>query len=248
MLIRIGRNINKNTFFTSSELNNYSIIMHRFGTRRDGLIPGRSTDANYLELCREKAAETIGMSSDDIVCLEQVHSNNVIEVNKGGVYRNADGVISDTKGIYLTIQTADCAPIFLFAPKQEVIAAVHGGWRGIAGDILFNAIKMLHNQYQITPAELKVTVGPSLKKCCFEIGTDVLDIFEKQFIISQNKRYYLDFSNLIKSKLLQAGIENNNIEIIQQCTMCNNDIFYSYREDNQQTGRMLNIIGMEMDS
>ena len=39
-------------------------------------------------------------------------------------------LITNKKGIALGILTADCAPILIYDPKKNIIAAVHAGWKG----------------------------------------------------------------------------------------------------------------------
>jgi len=213
-----------------------------------GLPIEKSNGFGYLELCIQKAADNYSIMPKQIACLEQIHSNRIVQVEKRGIYKQADGLITAKKGLYLLIQTADCAPIFLYAPNNEIIAALHGGWRGIVNDIIANAVHIMQADYDVDPRNLRCAVGPSLKACCFEIGEDILHIFDNRFILNRAGKYYLQFSQLILAKLQQAGIIQQNIDILEHCTKCNNDIFYSYRGDNQETGRMLNVIGMALST
>lgn len=243
--------MNKNTqkFFrdnglSSGLLNQYSEIFHSFGTRANGLSSQDSQHTDHLYKYSQQAAHNAGVDVSQIVCMGQIHSNNVQIVKSPGIYEQTDSVITQKKGLVLCIQTADCAPIFLFDPDSRAIAALHGGWRGISRDIIANAVKIMKNNFNVNPKKLITAIGPSLRNCCFEIGEDVLHHFDKKFISNKENQYYLKFVELIKSKLKDSGITNDNIDILNYCTQCNPDHFFSYRGDDQITGRMLNFIGM----
>ena len=199
-------------------------------------------DSNHLEKCRQLAAKNNKMDLENVACLEQVHSNRVEIANESGIYPATDGIITNKNDLILCIQTADCAPIFLFSPRKKVIAALHGGWRGITNDIISIAINLLKSNFAIDPDNLLATVGPSLRDHCFEIGPDILHHFDDQFILKEDGHYYLLFAELIEFKLIAAGLIKENIDILDYCTKCNPEMFYSYRGDNRVTGRMLNTI------
>jgi len=220
----------------------YRNISHNFGTRKNGLTIEEARAPNHLEKCRQLAAKNNKMDLENVACLEQVHSNRVKIANESGIYPATDGVITNKKELLLCIQTADCAPIFLFAPQKKVIGALHGGWRGIARNIIRVAIDRLKSTFEIEPYNLLAAVGPSLRNHCFEIGPDILHHFDDRFILEEDDQYYLSFAELIKYELIEAGLIKDNIDILDYCTKCDPHMFYSYRGDNQVTGRMLNTI------
>ncbi|HMA62746.1 MAG TPA: peptidoglycan editing factor PgeF [bacterium] len=206
------------------------------------MSPQKSQHSDHLQKCSQQAAHNAEVNVNQIVCMEQVHSNNVQIVKAPGIYEQTDGVITQKTDLVLCIQTADCAPIFLFDPDSRTIAALHGGWRGISKDIISNAVKIMENDFNVEPGKLISAVGPSLRSCCFEVGEDVLHHFDENFVYRMGKQYYLKFVELIKSKLKESGIKNKNIDIINFCTQCNTGQFFSYRGDDQNTGRMINMI------
>ena len=44
-----------------------------------------------------------------------------------------DGFLASRRGILLTVGVADCVPAFLAAPRRDVVALLHAGWRGVRG-------------------------------------------------------------------------------------------------------------------
>ena len=88
-------------------------------------------------------------------------------------------------------------------------------------------------------------IGPSIHKCCFEIGPEVSKKFPKKFQINGNgDRFFLDLQELIKHLLVKNSILINNIISSNECTKCNADKFYSYRRSGLKSGRMIGVIGL----
>jgi copper oxidase (laccase) domain-containing protein len=59
-------------------------------------------------------------------------------------------------------------------------------------------------------------------------------------------KYHLDLREANKLTLLRSGIPEDHIVISNVCTMCNADIFYSYRAgrlENEQTAMIVNRFG-----
>ena len=73
----------------------------------------------------------------------QTHTNNVRIVSdkdRGtGIFKepftDVDGLITNTPGVALVTQYADCTPLLFFDPVKKVIATSHSGWRGTVKEI-----------------------------------------------------------------------------------------------------------------
>lgn len=182
------------------------------------------------------------------VWLEQIHSNKVIEVNSKtdlNIVEQADALFTKEKNIPLAIMTADCLPILLTDKKGSQIAAIHGGWRGLAGGIINNTVAC----FDCNPSDIKAWLGPAIGPERFEVGQDVIDAFSKLninhlsgFKPQKNGKFLADIFVLAQQLLIQLGISNISSE--QRCTYDDPELFYSYRRDNQ-TGRMASLIWIE---
>lgn len=53
---------------------------------------------------------------------------------------------------------------------------------------------------------------------------------------------YVDLKNINKQQLVEAGVKAENIDVCPYCTVCNNDLFFSYRKENATTNRHSAII------
>ena len=67
--------------------------------------------------------------------------------------------------------------IYCMIEKNNAIANVHSGWKGSYQRIIENAIDEMINEFGTNPKDLIVCICPSIRKCCFEVGLDVRDMF-----------------------------------------------------------------------
>ncbi|HET6527750.1 MAG TPA: peptidoglycan editing factor PgeF, partial [Balneolaceae bacterium] len=171
-----------------------------------------------------------------------VHSNRVQVVSQGGIYASTDGLITRIPGLMLAIQVADCAAVLLWDSSAKVIAALHAGWRGAAGDIVPKGIKMMVEQ----GAELEnlhAFVSPCLSLKNFEVGQEVAEQFPDEQVDYKNyEKPHLNLKGFIKQQLLEHKIPKENIEIHPACTIDDADKYYSYRREGNRSGRMMALI------
>ena len=110
----------------------------------------------------------------DIQWLEQVHGNEVVTITRVDEQAIvADASITRQKNIALAIMTADCLPILLSHEAGTEIAAIHGGWRPLAGNIVAKTIAKMHSK----PSEIVAWLGPCIGKNSFEVGEEVKQTF-----------------------------------------------------------------------
>ena len=177
-----------------------------------------------------------------IAYCEQVHSNNVIFIDKPGVYYNSDGLVAKSNaGIFLKIQTADCAPIFIYDSKSELIGLVHSGWKGTQKGISKNAIDLFVENGS-RPNDIQVFIGPLIKKCCYEVKNNVSSKFDDKYILKNDNKIFLDLETKIIDDLLSCGLNLKNIKFSKLCTF-ENQICHSYRKSNS-IERMYSLIGV----
>ncbi len=161
----------------------------------------------------------------------------------------ADAVITDKKGVLIGVQTADCVPILLYDKNRFIVGAVHAGWRGTAKEILRNTIKAMQEQFQSSAGDVFVAIGPSIRECCYEVGSDVKsDVLratgDGAYFRSNGDKYFIDLSFANRLQALSMGVPQKNIWQSAECTYCNPGRFYSYRHAKGSTGRQGGFIGM----
>ena len=55
---------------------------------------------------------------------------------------------------------------------------------------------------------------------------------------------HLDLIVVALDQLLSAGLAPHHVAVVDFCTACRTDLFYSYRQEGSRTGRMLAVIGI----
>ena len=233
-----------------------------FLTRREGFSKGTfdslnmsynfGDDKEFVDKNYKKFFETFGIQRDKLIRLNQVHGNYVLvikraekEQKKGGDF---DAVISDDTDLCLSIATADCLPIFLYDGEKKVFAAVHAGWKGTALGISKKVVNMMSEEFMCDTTDINAVLGPAIKECCYEIGAEVLDRLldsvgakENGLYIKAGGKTYASLSRFNTIQLKESGIKEEKISIVDHCTCCLRELFFSYRRENL-TGRQLSVI------
>ena len=185
------------------------------------------------------------------VGLQQVHGASVLEVNT----QNFAAIATDTpadawwthdKSLAMAVLVADCVPLLLADVHGRAIMAVHAGWRGTQAQIAACAVKALQN-FNIDVADLRVSIGPSIGPCCFDVGDDVCAALRQSlpyvdaWYCGENPHRRADLWQLNVATLRNAGIKAQHIDVLGVCTHCHAD-FFSYRREGEQTGRQAAVI------
>ena len=217
--------------------------------RPRGLNLGDNTVAinSEIEQNFQRFTSEVGSTHQDIALADQVHGNNVKVVDQPGFYTNLDGLITKQEGLLLGVKIADCAALLFADNSSGTIAAVHAGWRGAAAGIIQNAIANMLNCGS-DMSDTSVFVSPCISVQNFEIGEEVADQFPSIYINRRfGKKPHLDLKSFVKQQLLDGGIKKVNIEMDPRCTVEDN-LFYSYRRERQEAGRMLAFIRLNNNS
>lgn len=183
------------------------------------------------------------------VWLNQTHSTDVVTVLEPVAnVLDADGAFTTATGVVCSAMTADCLPVILTDTKGTQVAAVHAGWRGLAGGILENAVAKFSNLD--SDNQIIAWLGPAIGKDAFEVGNDVLDAFvrfDPQAKLafkakSEPGKWLANMSQLATQRLMKVGV--TSVTDSNLCTYADSDAFYSYRRDGI-TGRQATFIWLE---
>jgi YfiH family protein len=136
---------------------------------------------------RAKFAAALPTRGMHLVTLRQFHSDVIhVATSPASDASNADAPRADalatrTAGLLLGIQTADCVPILLADTRHRVVAAIHAGWRGTLARIAVKALGRMRMEFGTRPRDVVAALGPSIGRCCYEVGSDVARSFAAQF-------------------------------------------------------------------
>jgi YfiH family protein len=164
-----------------------------------------------------------------------------------------DALITDRAGILLGIKTADCVPILLGDARTGVVAAIHAGWRGTLATLALETLHRLREEYGVRAQDVRACMGPAARACCYEVGPEVIDAFRAQFAYAAGlftptrpDHARIDLHHANREQLIEAGVAPDRIHIAPLCTICRNDLFFSYRHEKNlygHVGRLLSVIG-----
>ena len=125
----------------------------------------------------QKVCKKIGCSVNNLILLNQQHSNKVHLINKNPKKKlKGDSLITNKKNIALGILTADCAPVFIYDTKNKFISAIHAGWKGAYKKIVTKTINKLKVKGSKTN-NLIAVIGPCISKRSYEINNDFFKDF-----------------------------------------------------------------------
>lgn len=219
-----------------------------FGTR---LYDVRFSDDEQCLRNREEFCGQLGISLDDLVVMGQIHGDNILRVGtehrgrgartSGDELTRVDGMITCQTHVALAVRTADCASLIFYDPKKHAIGAAHVGWKGSLMDLAGKMVAAFQNNFASRPDDIFVAFGPMIRSCCYEVGEDFRDMFG-QYLDKRDNRCYLHLPRVIAMQLERAGIKRNHILDSGFCTSCQRDLFFSYRVEGPDTGRIFTVI------
>lgn len=207
----------------------------------DSLNLGRLTDdegAN-VDANRERLAAAVGLPRGRFLYGRQAHGASVRRpAEPPGPERAAadeDGQATALADAAALVFVADCLPVLLAA--EGAVAAVHCGWRGLAGGIVEEGVRALRELGADGPVH--AVVGAGARACCYEVGEEVLEHFAEVPAARARERN-LDLPAVAAAKLAAAGVAE--VHDVGLCTMCRNDLFFSHRADGGTTGRQAGVV------
>jgi YfiH family protein len=206
----------------------------------------------------------VGKSGVELVTMRQVHGAAVRRVRLGDELQTADGkavveadgLMTNEKGMLLGVQTADCVPVLLVDTEKRVVAAFHAGWRGTVARIVEQGVGRMQVDFGSKTKDLRASVGPAIGACCFEVGEEVLAAFEGEFGYASDLfsgvsggKGHVDLHEANRRQLLDAGLSGSAISVLGECTACTRvgdgrRKYFSYRAEKGVTGRMMSVIGV----
>ena len=211
---------------------------------------GSKDNKNNINKNLKKICRKIKCTKNKLVLLNQTHSNKVFSIKKIPKKKPIwDALITSKSKYALGILTADCAPVFIFDPKKNIISAIHAGWKGAYKKIIYKSIDELKKKGS-NVKDLIVVVGPCISKYNYEIKKDFLSKFIKQnkknirFFSFNKKKIFFSLNEYIRSQLKNIGVKN--IEIINKDTYLRKNNFFSSRRSLKNKyydyGRNLSVI------
>ena len=170
-----------------------------------------------------------------LVFMRQVHGSDVLELTgddlgplprpSGGSQPLADAALTRLPGLACTVLVADCLPILLAHRHLPLVAALHAGWRGLAGQVdaagrsmgvVETALAAMASAAGCSMAalagDLLAWLGPCIGPQAFEVGAEVRAAFMRtdpgagrRFAAGAAGKYWADLPALARDRLAAIG-------------------------------------------
>ncbi|WEF35051.1 polyphenol oxidase family protein [Pseudoduganella chitinolytica] len=209
---------------TSDLLNEIPGIAHGFGTASQ-LVPAVLQSTWALRPAKR-----------------QVHGTRLVEIV--APYQpvgDADAFHTALAGVPVSVITADCVPLLLARRDGSRVAAIHAGWRGLADDIVPQALARL----DAGPGWV-AAIGPTICAACYEVSAELAETFATRFGAAAVPTYrHLDLRAIATRQLNAAGV--TAIDHVGGCTCCARDaagahVYRSYRRGDRNSQQHAGIL------
>jgi hypothetical protein len=198
----------------------------------------------------EKLCEVMGFNYNNLATCGQVHSSEVeyVDSDEREVIEFTDALITDVVGKPIGIFTADCVPGVILDVKNKAIGIFHAGWRGTRANIAQKTIIALRERFDTDATECVAVIGPSIGPCCYSVEEDVSEKFIRdgytEHLPRMVKGYHLDLPSINIEQLINIGFSRDNIDFYPICTYEAEETFYSFRRQDDVSGRMITMISL----
>jgi hypothetical protein len=136
-----------------------------------------------------------------LVTLRQIHSDLIHYVDRVPNHPLAgDGLITDTPGLLIAVQAADCIPVIVVDKKRPAVGVFHAGWRGTVKRIVEKGVGAMRRHFGSDPKNLVAVIGPGIQSCCYDVGEEVRRQFEAQFAYGQSLFRVVKESDPVREK------------------------------------------------
>ena len=241
--------------FETHELLDNPEISHGFFGRQGGvssqqfssLNTGQGSDdqpENVFEN-RRRVAEALGATEPRLISNYQIHSAEVVIVDKPWSFDRpkADGMVTKTRGIALSALGADCGPVLFHDPAEHIVAACHAGWGGALKGITTATIRAMETLGS-KRKNITAVLGPCISQANYEVGHDFRDSFvaeseayDRFFELGPAKQTgerkpHFDLKRFILARLREEGV--TRIDALPDCTYGQKEQYFSYRFNTHQ--------------
>jgi YfiH family protein len=219
------------------------------GDDPERVVENRRRSFAALDLENASLYDVYQVHGSDVICTDAPHLDDRQRVQK-----KADAILTNQRGVTLFMRFADCAPVFLFDAKCQVIGLVHAGWQGAVAGTAAAAVEAMQARYGSHPGNIRAVIGPSIGAHHYPVGADVIEKVEQVFdgqagkllqphyVNGHESGVQFDLWQANRLVLEQAGVDE--IEISGICTACHLEDWFSHRGENGRTGRFGALIAL----
>lgn len=187
---------------------------------------------------RQRVARAAGVT--DVVLAEQVHGTAVVEVR--GPWPagppQADALVTRVRRLALGVLVADCTPVLLAAPADNVVGVAHAGRKGMADGVVPALVEAMRG---LGATSLVARVGPSICARCYEVPPALREQVGLRVPVARSvTRHGTPALDVAGGVLEQLAPHCRDVVQLPGCTAERADLF-SYRRDGV-TGRSAGLV------
>jgi polyphenol oxidase len=206
-----------------------------------------------LEIARELPRLADLPGGTPVVVGEQVHDNAVAVVGGSGVpvpssddiveVPAVDAILAPEPGVAVGVFTADCVPIVVADKATRAVGVAHAGREGTLKWIAQELVRAMVERGS-KAEDLLAWVGPSISAPFYEVDPEKAAECMSHFAhfpgaITGDEQRHVALGLINWGQLLSAELVREHVELDARCTFMMEDLFHSYRRDNEAAGRML---------
>jgi len=228
----------------SAQAYGFSLALHT-GEEKEEIVTNRHRLLQELAVDEKVVVVTANQTHSDHVSVIEEQEMRGWNGREDAV-EDCDALVTNQRGVIVAILTADCVPILLYDPGQNVVAAVHAGWRGTEAGIVVKTIRVMQEVFGTDPSHLLAGVAPAIGSCCYEVGEDVASHFSAypDALEQHGEKYQLDLPQINREQMVAAGVKETQIGMSGICTSCDVAHYFSSRKEQGCSGRFMSLIGM----
>jgi polyphenol oxidase len=244
--------INGRQYVQFDRLRHLPNLRHAFSTRPGDMSARIDQLQEKRAINRQRMAADLGFDAERLWYCRQVHETHLAIVgadDAGGMLEGTDAVITAAPDVPLMTFSADCPLILACDPVSRVVGLAHASWRCTTGGLTARLIDTMRATFGCVPGRMVAGIGPGAGPCCYEVRDDVYnaarglphadDLFQRR-----DGHMYFDLWRANRELLQAAGVAPENIETAGICTMCRNDLFFSFRREGTGCGHFGLLAGM----
>lgn len=199
---------------------------------------GSDDDPAAIAENRRRIAAAFGAQPSHLIGVHQMHSPDAVFVDTPwtGERPHADALVTTTRGLVLSVLTADCTPVLLVDVEAGVIGAAHAGWKGALAGVLGASVALMRKH---GAARIAAAIGPCIGQASYEVGSEFRERFvdadaahARCFAEGNGGKFLFDLPGLCASQLTQAGVER--IDIVATDTYRARETLFSRRRGLQE--------------
>ena len=201
-----------------------------------------------------------------VILAHQVHGTAVQWYEHGTdgwlIVDGIDGHVTGARGTLLTVTVADCVPVYLAVPGKQVVALLHAGWRGTAGQILERGVEVLKRAALVRSTEIVMHCGVGICGACYEVGSEVIERLAPARVPRVNEAdagvgtpgrrpavhradgpsSHVDLREILARQASELGVAE--VSVSPWCSAHDRDHFFSHRASGGRDGRMIAYVGL----